>query len=371
MWYVMSVPPPFPRVTAIHRSRSFVKIAFLLPFAPTAIAAAIFLCASSALAQPDPSGIDFVTIGAVGNPAYSGPDPNHRVTGRGGINYLYKLGRTEVTTSQWMEFFNTFYGRVNYIGEPDTWGAIATGNASQPFRLNPSIPQAGDIPVSGIIWRASAMYCNWLHNDKSTDIEALQNGAYDISTFGYTGPGGNIFTDQAAHNPDARYWIPTLDEWIKASYYDPNYGGAGVGGWWWRSINGSNTPIVNGPPGQGQANAGFDLPGNGQYRIPLGAYPDTLTPWGLLDAAGGTAEFLETIANPTEVPTRYVAGTAWSTPNISSGLIYSLGGEFPSIPDYQIGFRVAAAIPAPATAWMAYPALYWWGRNTRKSTLCR
>lgn len=74
--------------------------------------------AAPALAQPnDPNGIDFVTIGALNNPAYAGPDNNNWATGRGSINYLYNIGRTEVKTSEWMEFYNAFYGRAP-IGEP-------------------------------------------------------------------------------------------------------------------------------------------------------------------------------------------------------------------------------------------------------------
>ncbi|MBL9002355.1 MAG: hypothetical protein JNK25_14585, partial [Phycisphaerae bacterium] len=72
----------------------------------TGLIAAIL--STNALAQPDPSGIDFVTVGAPGNPAYSGPDVNQTVTGRGSVPYEYRLGRTEVTTAQWMEFYEAF-----------------------------------------------------------------------------------------------------------------------------------------------------------------------------------------------------------------------------------------------------------------------
>ncbi|MBL9000834.1 MAG: hypothetical protein JNK25_06825, partial [Phycisphaerae bacterium] len=68
-----------------------------------------------ALAQPDPSGIEFVTVGAPGNPAYAGPDNNNLVTGRGSVPYEFRIGRTEVTTAQWVEFYNAFYGRVPSI----------------------------------------------------------------------------------------------------------------------------------------------------------------------------------------------------------------------------------------------------------------
>jgi len=64
-----------------------------------------------------------------------------------------------------------------------------------------------------------------------------------------------------------------------------------VGGWW-RYSNGTDIPLTNGPPpsfggnGTGMANAGFTLANSAQYTIPLGSYPQTQTPWGLLDVAG-------------------------------------------------------------------------------------
>lgn len=112
-----------------------------------------------------------------------------------------------------------------------------------------------------------------------------------MSTFGFN---GGIFTDELAHNPDAKYWIPTWDEWLKAAHYDPNKANSdGSTGGWWQYSNASDTPYVYGPPGMGQANAGFSSPS--PFIIPLGAYPEVQSPWGLLDMAGGggTKEWTE------------------------------------------------------------------------------
>ncbi len=295
--------------------------------------------ANPALAQPDPGEIDFVTIGALNNPAYAGPDNNNWATGRGSINYLYKMGRTEVTTSQWMEFYNTFYGRAP-IGLPFAWGAVETGNADRPFELNSSLPQAADLPVGGITWRTAARFCNWLHNDKSTDLSAIANGAYDASTFGYV---SSAFTDQFTRNPDARYWIPSLDERMKAVYYDPNQPNNGQNGWFTFGVNGTNTPPRYGPPGVGDANANFDA---GSFTIPLGAYPHMVSPWGLLDAAGATTEWTETVFTIDATPTyRLFAGSDWQTGGIARDSIFAVGGSFPTDNRFILGLRVAAAVP--------------------------
>lgn len=300
---------------------------------------------SAAWAQPDPSGIEFVTVGAVNNPAYAGPDQNNRATGRGSVGYEYRIGKYELTTGQWAEFYSTFYGRVANLNLPVKWGAYDSGQATNRFRVR--TPEAAMQPVSGPWWRTAAMFCNWLHNDKRSDLSAIANGAYDISTFGYV---GNTFTDQVAHNPDAKYWIPTSDEWIKAAFYDPNYGGAGVGGWWWRNPAGSNDILVQGPPGQGQTNAGFDLPGQAQYQIPLGSYPDVRSPWGCLDMSGATSEFTETVRVVAGINYREIMGSYWSGANTGSDAIYRMAADFPHFPSTFNGFRIAAAVPSPGVS---------------------
>src|SRR5262245_54962445 len=60
--------------------------------------------AATALGQGDPSGIDFVTVGAPNNLAYNRDDPQGLITGRGSVPYEYRIGRYEVTTGEWLEF---------------------------------------------------------------------------------------------------------------------------------------------------------------------------------------------------------------------------------------------------------------------------
>ena len=87
------------------------------------------------LAQPGPDGFDWVTVGAPNNPAYNGPDPENLVTGRGSVGYEYRMGRTEITTAQWMEYINTFTARANPISISDlALSRAASRDASAPAR---------------------------------------------------------------------------------------------------------------------------------------------------------------------------------------------------------------------------------------------
>ncbi len=196
---------------------------------------------------------DWVTIGAVGNPAYDGPDiAPFRVTGRGQVDYAFRASRLEMTTGQWVEFVNTFSTLETPPPFFDRLAATFWGAGFDPDYDGPGYryrvgdePNAAMRPVSGITWRMAGLYCNWLHNGKQTSPDSLITGAYDTTTWG-SAPGG-AFTDAWTHLPDARFWIPTLDEYMKAQHYDPDRYGPGLGGWW-LDKNGSDEPGIPGPP---------------------------------------------------------------------------------------------------------------------------
>lgn len=304
-------------------------------------------------AQPDSNGYEWATITHPHNPAYSGFDPFGYVTGRGSVAYEYRLARTEVSTAQWLEFFNTFMGTATpppHMRRPRHWSAGLDPTYQGPgvqYRLS-GLANAGQTAGYGVTWRTAAMYCNWLHNNKSSDPAAVMTGAYDVSTF-FDNPDGT-FTDQTTHSPDARYWIPTLDEWLKAAHWDPNH--AQNGGWWTYS-NGSDIPLTYGPPpdfggdGTGQANAAFILPNFGEYNIPLGSYPNTPSIWGLLDIAGSGSEWTEGIQSGQLGMWRYHEG---SRAGGTSGpdLVYGSGGsQSPWSISGNFNLRLASSVASP------------------------
>lgn len=315
------------------------------------------------------SGIDFVTIGAPGNAPWTGQDPFGFAGNRGRVDYEYRIGRTEITTAQWMEFVNTFSrdpsllapGGPTFVWGPTvSWGAARdityTGPGIQ-WLIN-GLPQSHMIPVNGISWREAALYCNWLHNGKPQEWSAVQDGAYDASTF--TTNANGTFNDQLTRHPGARYWIPSQDEWMKAAHYDPDRYGVGQAGWWEYSHT-SDAPPVPGVPGLGQTSANVRLPGFAEWEIPLGAYPGVQSPWGLLDTSGGTNEWLE---ESSENTWRRFEGTQAGWPyHPELDAAWALGSEAPAF--RARGFRIASEVPAPGTLWVCAGA-WWWGRRKRR-----
>jgi hypothetical protein len=322
----------------------------------------VLLCSSTARADIDPlSGIDFVTVGASGNRAYDGPDPQGLVAGRGGVSYEYRIGRFEITTAQWLEYYNAFSARpdavsASQLGLPVFWGAQRDTSYTGPgtrYRLA-NDANASMFPVNGLSWRQAAMYCNWLCNEKAVELSARLNGAYDAATFGFSAPG--VFTDQATHHPNARYWIPTLDEWLKAVHYDPiAISDTGQQGRWWQQPHGSDATLIYGPPpgfpggnASNQANSGFSLPNLAEYTIPLGSYPNITSPWGLLDAAGGTSEWMEGIQIVSGRTFRLLDGSqAGQSSTMTSDGIALVGADFPHLATIGNGLRIASSVPSP------------------------
>ncbi|MFO0831254.1 MAG: SUMF1/EgtB/PvdO family nonheme iron enzyme [Phycisphaerales bacterium] len=326
---------------------------------------------SSASADIDPlSGIDFVTVGAVGNAPWAGDGtPGDLAVGRGGVDYEYGIGKTEVPLSLWVEFYNAAMDRpvgdsIPHVLTP-FWSAqsVTPNNSGNPAARRWAVPSgAANRPVGGISWRTAAILCNWLTNNKSLDHAAFLNGAYDVSTFGYF---GNIFTDQDAHTPGARYYIPTWDEWLKAAHYDPNRNDPTLGHWWRYSYM-SDTQLAGGIPGVGNGNYGFSSPS--PFSIPLGAYPSVQSPWGLLDTAGGTSEWTESIRTlqTTGEKFRWFDGSSWnSSPGFAlTDAVFPAGNALPNSGTLGYGFRLALTVPSPST--VAIPVALCLLRGTRR-----
>jgi len=244
--------------------------------------------------------IEWVTVGDPGNPAYPGLD-GVILADRGSVDYTFRVSRTEITSGQWIQFVNLFGTMSDELGDllrTGSWPAypdFSYDGPGQRYVFSNNVLQPELAPV-GISWRQAAMFCNWMHNGCTDDPESLFNGVYDTSTF--TRNDDNTYNDQDTHFPDARYWIVTLDEYLKAAYYDPDKNGQGPG--WWDFGHSSDDPPVYGVPGVGDVARELSdeelirlcgLPNHGD--LPLGLYPEAQSPWGLLDVLGGNSDFVE------------------------------------------------------------------------------
>lgn len=250
----------------------------------------------------------------------------------GSVNRRYRMARTEVTVGQWLEFVNAY---APYYDGPTNWSEFTSDfivyQSGQYRALDGTENFAANMG-----WRYAARYVNWLHNGKSLDQAAFENGAYDTSTFGRDGDGN--YTDQREHSPDALFWIPTLDEWVKGMHWDPSKD-EGEGGYWRYPHSSDSEPVI-GPPGTGQTNAGTGL------LYDVGSYSDVMSPWGLLDGSGGQSEWLELAGSS---GWRLQKGTAWDLGPPFDRIDWPPAGAFPT--SSSGGLRLVGVVPNPATLW--------------------
>ena len=100
-------------------------------------------------------------------------------------------------------------------------------------------PGSANKPVTYVSWFDAARFTNWLHNGQTSGLQnatTTERGAYTLD--------GAVSGVTISKNVGATVWIPSENEWYKAAYYDPNKGGAGVGGYWAQATQ-SNTVTGN------------------------------------------------------------------------------------------------------------------------------
>ncbi|NUQ51784.1 MAG: SUMF1/EgtB/PvdO family nonheme iron enzyme [Phycisphaerales bacterium] len=291
---------------------------------------------------------DWSTIGHPGNRPTNAEETAHNpfAPPMGAVGYEYRLAKTEVTAKQWLEFvraYAPYWSGSRYdsafIGY---WIYPANGDPDLPpdYRVDKA---AENFPTE-MSWRMAARYCNWLQNGKRPERDAFENGAYDTSTFTTNSDG--TFNDQRTHTAGASFWIPTVDEWIKAAYYDPNRYGDGVEGYWLYNNQSNAAPIYNAPWNGGESNGGT-WEGDDLRYFDVASYPHTKSTWALYDLSGGVMEYTEGMLRA-EARGAYGSDRYQQFPEYSDLIAdYHLNAS----PDVAFaGFRIASVVPSSGCA---------------------
>lgn len=255
----------------------------------------------------------------VGDPG-NAPEPR---TGWGAVRFEFELGRCEITNAQYAQFLNA----VAVNADPYTlWhrnqaegpmGGIVREETSvgYVYRVRTGFV---DLPVVYVSWFSAARFCNWLHYGQPDAARTAASpategdpdrGAYDTRFFPPTGawPGDAAYLP-ARRNAHARYWLPSLDEWIKAGFYQP-----GTGGRYWRyATHSDDVPRAEPPPG-GLNSANYYTRGWAvpyPHLTPVGAYAGAVSPSGTSDQAGNVMEWLEDRLPDAPHKRRFAGGAA-------------------------------------------------------------
>jgi len=144
--------------------------------------------------------IEFVTIGNPGNLGDTRTEANP--LGCGAVDYVYRIGKYEITNAQWNIF-------VSIAGNPSGYPTNAY--------YEDSYWTDEMQPTNKVSWYEAVQFCNYLTSgDKS-------QGAY-IFSGNNSNPANFLGINRAAAILEYQkiFVIPTEDEWYKAAYYKPN-----------------------------------------------------------------------------------------------------------------------------------------------------
>lgn len=158
------------------------------------------------------SDLELLTIADTNNIA----DRCTQNSGIGSVSQEYLIGKYLVTNQQYVEFLNTVDSEglnKTYLYDDRMSSSPTGGIKLEPCNASGSRyvlkNYMSDKPVTFIRWIMAAKFINWLHHNKTSDINEINNGAYNLNSADLT------------RDMNAKYFLPTEDEWYKAAYYDP------------------------------------------------------------------------------------------------------------------------------------------------------
>ncbi len=270
--------------------------------------------------------IDFVTVGDAGNAGTSG-FTNLGSTSYGAVAYEYRIGKTELTVGQ------------NWAMEYSVVGTPSAG-----YGTPDSTMAAG-----GISALRALMYVNWLNAGCPTGGSGMiDGGVYNFTSWSTIAPwpedqqwDNGDGTKNIWRNKDAKYFMPTSDEIVKASFYK---GGSTDAGYWTYPTSSDTAPTAEGAS-SGTNSANYN--GAVGAALEVGSYPNSQSPYGALDLGGNLWELTEIDGDGSSSPYSILA---WDCGFIHGDVWLHGAVGFVTANSYADGgFRVASVVPEPAT----------------------
>jgi hypothetical protein len=275
--------------------------------------------------------MEFVTIGNPGNADDTTGNPNPV----GSVANTYNIGKYEVSRDMIAK------------------ASIASGLGITLFDMTSLGGNGVDRPATGVNWAEATRFVNWLNTSQGFHTAykfSAQPGevGYNVNETNLLWEVGDTGYDASNRyrNSLAKYFLPSVDEWYKAAYYDPNASG-GAGGYW-NFPTGSDTAPT--------AVASGTTSGTAIYNQPSSQGPADITQagglssYGVMGMGGNVYETEETesdLANDNSSNRRGTRGGEWSNPLTPNFLSATLRATV-NVTDvtHNEGFRVASLADA-------------------------
>jgi hypothetical protein len=267
--------------------------------------------------------IDFVTVGDAGNAGTTGFTNTSETFG--GVAYNYRIGKTEISVGQFNAMEYSITGNATGLSSTLAAGSVNTVKA--------------------------LMYANWLNADCPTGGNGLlDGGVYNFTSWTTIAPWAEELqwdngdgTKNIWRHKDAKYFLATEDELVKAAFYK---GGSTDAGYWYYPTSSDTAPTAeSASSGTNSANYANAV----GSAVDVGSYPDTQSPYGALDMAGNLWEMAEVrydSGNNQYIPgwmDGYIHGDTWLRGTIGFGVNTAAS---------DLGFRIAAVVPEPISLGM-------------------
>ncbi len=262
--------------------------------------------------------MNFVDIGNPGNAPDTTGDPNPA----GAVANAFRMSTYEVSTAM--------------VSKANTAGLLG-------ITLD---TRGNDKPATSVSWNEAARFVNWL-NASSGSVAAYKfttSGVNDNIALWASGDAGYNAANPF-RNSNAKYFLPSENEWYKAAYY------SGTGGIYYNYPTGSDSAPTAVANGTTSGTAVY----NGQSGPADITSAGGLSPYGTMGQGGNAWEWMETNysgTNDSSGSSRGLRGGSWGNfdGNLASSDRYGLD---PSFEFLLIGFRVAsselAAVPEPTS----------------------
>jgi formylglycine-generating enzyme len=236
----------------------------------------------------------------------------------GSVSYAYRIGKYEISEQK--------IDKANALD-----GLGITKDSRGPNK-----------PATSVSWFEAAQFVNWLNMSAGSSPAYKFDGSGNFQLWGPADPGydaSNLF-----RNSQAKYFLPSANEWYKAAYYDPTVGV------YWDYPTGSNALPIAVPNGTSQGTAVvMQDPSAGPADI---FRAGGLSPYRTMAQGGNVGEWEESaldLVNDESNEMRGARGGNW--PSFASSL--ASPNRFATQSNNQgpgLGFRVASIVPEPKAA---------------------
>jgi formylglycine-generating enzyme required for sulfatase activity len=301
--------------------------------------------------------ISLVSVTDANNP----PDSN----GYGSVANDFRIGKYDVTAREYCQFLNAVASKSDLYAlyndamssNPNIASITRTKEADGSFTYTLK-QDTLNLPIAMVSWFSAARFCNWMHHGQPIGEEGpmtTETGSYALNGAmkDENGTAKLPKSDYCRLDNEAKFFLPTEDQWYKAAYYKRN-GKAD----YWDYPTASDGIFGNEPRKDllNQANCfissnsdksndwlfhwnyKYSNGGKAPFLTSVGDFSSSPGPYGTFDMGGNLFQW---VSHPGYTGTRVIRGGCWKKESDELKKTTCITAN-PAIGYDFVGFRIAA-----------------------------